>query len=76
MMKDDDDFSRHTFPARWWNKFLEQVWNLLPDKCENVHCKGHGMRGNENRVKMGEKVVVLCDDCSSMYAKDTEGKEA
>ena len=46
-------------------KFLEWLWSLLPDKCQI--CKGRhgGVRGNENRIMMGTKQLVVCDYCHS-----------
>ena len=38
---------------------------LVPDKCEVMGCRGHGVRGNENVIDG----VIVCDDC---YLRQSE----
>lgn len=48
---------------------LEWIWNKLPDRCQNKQCMRHGVRGNENVVRVGDDQVRLCDDCSAHLHK-------
>jgi hypothetical protein len=50
-------------------RFLNWLWSLLPDKCENPLCHGQGVRGNENVIEIHPcgDTVILCDDCHVWY---------
>ena len=42
-------------------RFLQWLWEFLPDRCQVIDCERRGIRGNENNV--GGKIV--CDYCYS-----------
>lgn len=53
-----------------WNKFYAWLWSFLPDKCEirdrntYITCPRKGALGNENLIKVGDEIWIMCDDCS------------
>lgn len=57
-----------------WDRYkirtmLDELWGMLPDRCESPTCKGEGRRGDERILKAGRltlaRSMVLCNKCAN-----------